>query len=150
MSADPEARGSERVSEALRARGRTRVRIEGRSMYPVLRHGVQVIVEPVAYDELSIGDMVVFYDGRGLVCHRLIRKTNRRCYFKGDTNIWADPPVAWSQVLGRVTHIEAVRYIDIDSQRRRAVLIARFSYLYALYYNLLHAFGQCRWWANRS
>lgn len=142
-------------------------------MYPVLRHGVQVIVEPVAYDELTIGDMVVFYDGRGLVCHRLLRKANRRCYLKGDTNTWADPPVAWSQVLGRVTHIlasdtkynniensdikekqkrtnpSAIRCIDIDSQRHRAVFIARFSYLYALYYNLLHAFGRCRWWANR-
>lgn len=165
MAADPYS--TYLVSEALRRRGRTRVRIEGHSMYPILRDGMQVIVEPVAYDELMVGDMVVFYDGRGLICHRLLKKRksrdnqrgDRHCYLKGDTNTRADPPVSWTQVLGRVTHIiadgdKADRhpatlygeiYLDIARHRRRAHLIARFSYLYACYYHILHAFGRCQW-----
>ena len=138
--------------DALRRRGRTVVRVQGRSMYPILRNGTRVEVQPVAFDELEKGDLVVFYDGRGIVCHRLLRKANRLCYLKGDTNLWADPPVIWSQVLGRVTRLIDPEYrihpLDTPRNRRRAVLLARFSYPYALYYNLLYALGRCRWWAR--
>ncbi len=138
--------------EALRHRGRTTVRIYGRSMYPALRHGMRVVVQPVAYDELKPGDLVVFFDGRGIVCHRLLRRAHRLCCLKGDTNLWADPPVIWSQVLGRVTHIVdndmRIHTIDTPQHRRRALWYARFSYLRALYFTFLHAIGRCRWWAR--
>ena len=150
MAANPDYTRS--VVEALHQRGRTHIRIQGRSMYPVLRHGDQVIVEPVVYDELARGDMIVFYDKRGIVCHRLLRKRQRQCHLKGDTNIRTDPPIGWSQVLGRVTHVVendgAIRSIDLDPQRRHAAFVARFSYFYGLYYNLMHSLGHCRWWAR--
>ena len=95
---------------------------EGRSMYPTLRNGERVLVSPVAYDELVIGDLIVFHDGRGLLCHRLIRKTNRTLSLKGDTNLWADPPIPWSQALGRVTStVEPdlrLRSLDTPRQQR--------------------------------
>lgn len=138
--------------EALQRRGRTVVRVRGRSMYPMLRNGMRVEVQPTAYDELTIGDLVVFCDGRGIVCHRLIRKANRLCFLKGDTNLWADPPVIWCQVLGRVTCVidDSFRIHPIDTPvyRRRAACLARFTYPYALYYNILHTLGHCRWWAR--
>jgi len=150
VAANPEF--AEAVMEALRRRGRTVVRVQGRSMYPVLRNGARVEIQPVAYDELAIGDLVVFCDGRGIVCHRLIAKKHRLCYLKGDTNLWADPPVIWPQVLGRVTRlIDAefrIRSLDTPRQRKRAALLARFSYPYAIYFNLLRYLGRCRWWAR--
>ena len=150
MVARPEP--AEDVVDALRLRGRATVRVYGRSMFPALRHGTRIVVQPVAYDELTIGDMVVFYDGRGIVCHRLLRKSQRLCYLKGDTNLWADPPVVWRQVLGRVTHIvddeTRIHSIDTARCRRQARRRARFSYLYALYYTLLHTAGCCRWWSR--
>ncbi len=150
MAANPEF--TEAVIEALQRRGRTVVRVQGRSMYPILRNGMRIEVQPVAYDELQPGDLVVFYDGRGIVCHRLIRKAHRLCYLKGDTNLWTDPPVVWSQVLGRVTRIVddefRIHSIDTPRNRRRAAFLARFSYPYALYFNLLHALGRCRWWSR--
>ena len=150
MAANPEF--TDAVQEALRRRGRTIVCVQGRSMYPVLRNGMRVEVQPVAFDELTTGDLVVFTDGRGIVCHRLIRKMNRLCYLKGDTNLWADPPVVWSQVLGRVTRLIddefRIHPIDTVAHRRHAALLARFSYLYALYLHLLHGLGRCRWWAR--
>lgn len=140
------------VIEALRHRGRTTIRVYGRSMYPTLRHGMRIVVQPTAYDELRIGDLVVFFDGRGIVCHRLVRKAQRLCFLKGDTNLWADPPVVWSQVLGRVTHRidDEFRILAIDTPvyRRQARRYARFSYFYALYYTLLHSAGRCRWWSR--
>ena len=140
------------VVEALEKRGRTVVRVQGRSMYPVLRNGARVEVQPVAYDELRPGDLVVFSDGRGIICHRLIRKSRRLCYLKGDTNLWADPPVIWAQVLGRVTRVIDADYrlhaIETPRHRRRAALLARFSYVYALYFHLLHFAGKCQWWSR--
>lgn len=146
----------EAVEEALQRRGRTVVRIQGRSMYPMIRNGSCVEVQPTAYDELRIGDLVVFTDGRGLVCHRLIKKAHRLCILKGDTNLWADPPVAWTQVLGRVTRLienegdDGLRIHPIDTPEycRQAALRARFSYPLSLYYTLLHTLGGCRWWAR--
>src|SRR5437870_4505628 len=75
------------VSQALKRRGRTIVRVHGRSMYPMLRNGVRLEVQPAAYDELRAGDLVVFHDGSGIICHRLIRKADRLCFLKGDTNL---------------------------------------------------------------
>jgi signal peptidase I len=150
MAANPEF--TEAVLDALRRRGRTVVRVQGRSMYPILRNGTRVEIQPVAYDELEIGDLVVFYDGRGIICHRLVGKAHRLCYLKGDTNLWIDPPVIWSQVMGRVTRLIdgefRIRALDTPGQRRRAALLARGSYLYAIYFNLLRWLGRCRWWAH--
>ena len=138
------------VSQALKRRGRTIVRVQGRSMYPMLRNGVRLEVQPTAYDELRIGDLVVYHDGRGIICHRLIRKADRLCFLKGDTNLFADPPVVWPQVLGRVTRIIDddlhIHSLDSPRARRRAALLARFSYVYALYLNSLHVIGRCQWW----
>jgi signal peptidase I len=150
ISAEPKF--ADAVVEALQRRGRTVVRVQGRSMYPTLRNGVRIVVHPVAYDELKTGDLVVVHDGRGIVCHRLIRKAHKLCYLKGDTNLWADPPVIWAQVLGRVTSLVddafCIQPIDTPRHRRRAALLARLSYPYAAYFHLLHALGRCRWWSR--
>ncbi len=150
MIAAPET--AQAVEEAMRLHGRAVVRIQGRSMYPTLRNGERVLVSPVAYDELVIGDLIVFHDGRGLLCHRLIRKTNRTLSLKGDTNLWADPPIPWSQALGRVTStVEPdlrLRSLDTPRQQRRASLLAHNSYLVAFYFHLLHFLGRCRWWQH--
>ncbi len=153
MAADP-AEYAGAVAEALARRGRTVVRVQGRSMYPTLRNGMQIEVQPVAYDELAPGDLLVFTDGRALVCHRLLRKTARVCYCKGDTNLRADPPIPCAHVLGRVTRVadspshSRANLLDEPRQRRQAARLARFSYPCALYYNLLHFLGRCRWWAR--
>lgn len=150
MSVVPQC--TEVVLDAIRRRGSTVVRVHGRSMYPILRHGMLVEVQPAAYDELAMGDLVVFTNGQRIVCHRLIRKYQRQFCLKGDTNLWSDPPVIWSQVLGKVTSIIdddlRVHQVDTPHYRRRASLLAWCSYPYAVYYNLMHAVGRCSWWSR--
>src|SRR5579872_2387286 len=135
------------VSQALQRRGRTIVRVRGRSMFPPLCNGVRLEVQPTAYEALRYGDLVVYHDGCGIICHRLVRKTSRLCYLKGDANLFTDPPVVWSQVLGRATRIidDDLQIIPLDGAgpRRRAVLLARFSCIYALYRNALQAAARC-------
>lgn len=150
MAARPEF--AEAVREALHRRGRTVVRVQGRSMFPVVRNGMRIEIQPVAYDELAPGDLVVFTDGRGIICHRLIRKAHRLCYLKGDTNLFVDPPVVWLQILGRVTRLidDDCRILSLETvaQKRRARFLARFTFPYALYFNLLRLTGGCRWWTR--
>lgn len=141
-----------RLISEMRRRGRTLVKVEGRSMYPILRNGVSLEVHPTAFDELEIGDLVVFSDGRGLICHRLLRKSHMVLHLKGDTNLWTDAPIAYEQVLGRVTRIIdnnlKITPIDTPRQKCRAALIARFSLLYSLYFTILNSLGRRRWWAH--
>ncbi len=143
------------AADALERRGRIVVEVQGRSMFPILRNGAHVEVQPVVMDELHPGDLVVFTNGYRLVCHRLIRRRRHLLFLKGDTNLFMDPPVPSSQVLGRVTRLIAdlndnwqIYPMDSPRYRRKARLLARFSYLYALYFNLLHWAGSCRWWAR--
>lgn len=116
-------------------------------MQPAIPDGAYVEVRPVAFDELRIGDIVVFRYAGDVFCHRLIKKVGRRCILKGDTLLYADPPVVWEQVIGRVTTMidNNARLIPLDSPgyRRRAALRARLTYLYALAYHARRTF--VRW-----
>jgi hypothetical protein len=139
------------VIEAMRRRGRVVIRSQGRSMHPAIPDGASIEVRPVVFDELRPGDIVVFHYAGHVFCHRLLRKTGRFCILKGDTLLCADPPVAWSQVIGRVTMLidGGMRLIPLDNpaQRRRAAWRARASYPYALLYQAGRAFLR---WLNRS
>lgn len=152
FSSDPKTKS---VQEALQKRGRIVVEVQGRSMFPILRNGTHVEVRPVVYDELRPGDLIVFSNGYRLVCHRLIRKRRTLLMLKGDTNLYMDPPVIQSQILGRVARLISdldndwhIHPMDTPKYRRRARSLARFTYPYALYFNLLHWCGSCRWWAR--
>jgi hypothetical protein len=124
------------VMDTLKRRGRVVIRCQGRSMQPAIPDGASLEVRPVAFDELRIGDIVVFHYGGDVFCHRLIKKIGRRCILKGDTLLYADPPVLRDQIIGRVTTLipEGSRLIPLDTPRQRclAVLLARATYPYAL------------------
>jgi len=118
-------------------------------MQPAIPDGAYLEVHPVAFDELRIGDIVVFHYAGEVFCHRLIKKVGRRCILKGDTLLAADPPVVWDQVIGRVTTLidHNARLIPLDSpgQRRCAAWRARTTYLYAL---LFHTRRSLARWLN--
>src|SRR5438552_9256972 len=90
------------VSDTMRRRGRVVIRSRGRSMQPAIPDGACLEVRPVAFDELAVGDIVVYRYAGEVFCHRLIKKIGRRCILKGDTLLAADPPIVWDQVIGRV------------------------------------------------
>jgi hypothetical protein len=141
------------VCETLRRRGRVVIPSRGRSMHPAIPDGAYVEVRPVAFDELAVGDIVVYAYAGEVFCHRLIKKIGRRCILKGDTLLCADPPVTWGQVIGRVTMmiVDGSRLVPLDKpwQRRMAAWRARLSYPYALYYRLRGAMARCLHW-NRG
>lgn len=79
-----------------------RLRVNGRSMAPLLRPGDWVIVAAGRPEDLARGDLVVIRSGDSLITHRLLRVRPGRLLTKGDNTWRADPPVEPGAVLGRV------------------------------------------------
>lgn len=94
-------------------------RVISSSMYPLLRIGEQVYVEPATADQLQVGEIAAFETGEGLVIHRIVgrRLENRSIELieMSDVHLRAGR-VASSAVIGRVVAI-GLENRRIDLQR---------------------------------
>ena len=85
-----------------------RVACEGGSMFPVIRHGDVVEVEPLR-DDPAVGDVclawVVGPTGRVWALHRLIGTRGDMFLLRGDNALREDPPVRRVQLVGRATRV---------------------------------------------
>lgn len=77
------------------------------SMEPVVKVNSIVVLEPVLYDDIEIGDIIRYNSNMGYsILHRVIEKTDSYLITKGDANSVPDSlPVLPEQVTGRVTEI---------------------------------------------
>jgi signal peptidase I len=83
----------------------------GSSMFPLIRTGSLLQVQPLEMGQPRPGDVILFQSGEALVAHRLIRKEPRQgnpvLITRGDAFPWhAIERVAPDQVLGRVVSVE--------------------------------------------
>jgi signal peptidase I len=88
-----------------------RVKAEGFSMYPYIRPGSVLYIEPVDLDSgLVTGDIIAWKRESGFVVHRLVRIYERENlkYFvtRGDSIMAEDEPVLFGQIAGRVVKVE--------------------------------------------
>jgi signal peptidase I len=96
------------VSDLLLAHGvGVRFRARGDSMYPSIRCGEHVEVEPVDAGDLRRGDVVLARQERGLTAHRVIRieRENGRVVSittRGDNCDTDDGPFTPAELLGRI------------------------------------------------
>jgi signal peptidase len=118
------------LSTELLGRGkRVRFRAPGRSMYPTIRENEAITVEPVAPQDVKVGDIILYRSGESVVAHRVMRIERG----KGDTlrfilreDTWGtlDEPVEAEQILGKVVSVErAGRNIDPYSIRAKVRLL---------------------------
>ncbi len=98
--------------ELLDRGGLLRFQAHGNSMYPLIKNGNIIVVEPRNGNTVNIGD-VIFYrrpDG-SVTAHRLIKINEKRdskaLMTKGDSLGNFDPPVVGEQVMGKVILIES-------------------------------------------
>lgn len=100
------------IGFTLLAEGRTiRVKADGCSMYPAIKPGAVIFIEPREKNaEFSAGEIIAWKRDSGLVVHRLIRITEtggRLLYVtRGDSSITEDEPVTAGEIAGRVVRIE--------------------------------------------
>lgn len=89
------------IVDQLRAGAPARWTVRGSSMWPTIRDGATVAVEPDAGRALRVGELVAFARGDSLVVHRVagVSPAGLRC--QGDALAWGDGAVPWADVLGR-------------------------------------------------
>lgn len=114
------------VGEVVEQGGCLRFRAEGRSMWPFLRGGDGLVVEPVSTRNARVGDVLLYRTSHGgVVAHRLVGRSGGRLRTRGDR---VRAPAEWigpGQVLGRVGAVErAGRHIDLDRPLRRLPALA--------------------------
>jgi signal peptidase I len=96
----------------LLAEGTTiRVKAEGFSMYPYIKPGSILHIEPVEPDyQLLPGEIIAWKRESGFVVHRLVRffkRENLKYYVtRGDSIMAEDEPVLFEQIAGRVVKVE--------------------------------------------
>ncbi len=103
---------------------RMRFRAGGSSMWPTIRPGEAITVEPATATEVKSKDIVLYRTGRGVIGHRVVRIANQDGEFvllaRGDADQGASEPVAAKQLLGKVVAVE--RYgccIDLTSRKEK-------------------------------
>jgi signal peptidase I len=96
----------------LLSEGKTiRIKAHGYSMYPCIRPGSLIIIEPIGVKgEPKPGEIVAIATKTGMIIHRISRitvKDNIKYYIaRGDSNAFADDPVVRGKIAGRVTGAE--------------------------------------------
>jgi signal peptidase I len=106
---DATARKCELATEILRSSGNLRLRVTGWSMLPVIWPGDTLVIERASGDSAVEGDIVMFSNGRRLVAHRVVTKSNGSAdsmvHTQGDALSRPDSPVAHHELLGKVSFI---------------------------------------------
>jgi len=98
------------LTTELLSQGTTvRFRPSGRSMYPSIREGEVITVEPVRASDVKSADIVLYRSERGLIAHRVVEiasRDSRVFRVQGDASLSCDQPVEAEQILGRVVGVQ--------------------------------------------
>jgi signal peptidase I len=101
----------ELTAELLERGACVRFQATGHSMYPAIRDGEMIKVEPVEPSEIKKGDIVLYRAKQGVIAHRVVhieRRNGGPPFFvlRGDTLETCDGIVEPRQVIGRVISVE--------------------------------------------
>ena len=87
---------------------------EGHSMWPLVRDGEVVTIEPMDAPP-AIGDVVLFAVGARLVLHRVVAIRGDDVVTKGDARPRPDAPIPRGSILGRLRRSRANRLLAFAS-----------------------------------
>lgn len=101
------------IGLTLLSEGKTiRIKAHGYSMFPSIKPGSMVLIEPLNIKGLPHpGEIIAIRREQGLIVHRLSRIINRNGIIsyiaRGDSNAIADNPVNIDKIAGRIVRSEA-------------------------------------------
>lgn len=94
------------LEECLSLNGELRLATIGSSMWPDLRNGDELRLKRIDFEGIQPGDIVLFHNEHVLVAHRVLKtytESGRAMLMvKGDNRTFADPPIFYEQIVGRV------------------------------------------------
>ena len=92
---------------------------KGWSMYPTIKDGERITVEPVVPSQVKRRDILLHHNGRGVIAHRVVRIGRKKTLLnpqnsvlgtffilRGDASSTCDEPVEADQALGKVVSVE--------------------------------------------
>lgn len=83
------------------------LRLNGISMYPLLKAGDVATIEKCNVDSLKRGDIAVFKSENKWIVHRYFKKelidNTYLITTKGDSRMWIDPPFLEDKFIGKMT-----------------------------------------------
>jgi len=100
------------ISFSLLTEGKSiKVRADGYSMYPAIKPGSIIYIDPISSDSSpGPGEIIAWKRESGFVLHRLVRiikKDNKTVYFtRGDSCAREDQPITFDQIAGRIVRVE--------------------------------------------
>jgi signal peptidase I len=128
------------ISLSLLAEGKTiRIKAHGYSMYPCIKPGSLLLIEPLSLKGLPrLGEILAIKRENGLVVHRLskiITQNGSTCYIaRGDSNANADKPVKINMIVGRIIRAETTgennRLADISINKNPDYIRNRFRVIF--------------------
>lgn len=103
-------------ADLLRNGRSVRFSAPGHSMYPTIRDGETLVVQPIKASTVAIGDIILHAVDQRLIAHRVVKIRNTKSFsdaeasweflFKADASSSFNEPVKPSQILGKVVSIE--------------------------------------------
>lgn len=119
------------VGSDLLNEGRTiRLDAHGYSMYPSIKPGTTLFIEPVGIKgEPEKGEIIAIWSKNGLTVHRLTSFTEingvKHYITRGDSNAFSDEPVTYDRIAGRITGAESTGKADIRIRERHCYFCNR-------------------------
>lgn len=101
------------IGLTLLSEGKTiRIKAHGYSMYPCIRPGSLILIEPLNIKGMPRpGEIIAIRRETGLIVHRLTKiiKKNGTTYYiaRGDSNAYADNPAKIEKIAGRIVRAES-------------------------------------------
>ena len=112
MAEQSQSNGFVELTAELLERGAcVRFQATGHSMYPAIKDGEIIKVEPVEPSHIKKGDIVLYRMKKGVIAHRVVHIETRNggppfFVLRGDTLETCDGIVEPRQVIGRVISVE--------------------------------------------
>ena len=100
----------------------------GNSMVPLINEGDQLYIVKITPKSLRLGDLVIFYFHKRLICHRVLRKKKTTIITKGDNNWFIDSPLTYKKIVGKLILVKNNRYV-LDLLSKKSIILQ----LYLLY-----------------
>ncbi len=101
----------------------------GKSMYPTIRDGEMITVEPIAAPEIKPGDIILYRNQTGVVAHRVVyleQSSHGHLLLRGDASNTFDAPIMPYQILGKVISTKrSGRKIALNKRRPNLVHFLR-------------------------
>jgi signal peptidase I len=82
----------------------------GTSMFPTIKDGESVTVQPTSSRDIRRGDIILYSGSRGVIAHRVVRIHRSRgeapiFILRGDSSDSCDEPVGPARVLGKIVSV---------------------------------------------